>query len=366
MRYYLGGRVFTRPKRLSEPAYHQLVEFFESRCDADSRTRHERWRLVFGLEERAYLHRPHLDRLPRGIRLVVSPGMEYRGNPYVHTIDWGDNPVDMPPIEFHDPAIAVAVAWTLFTLQRPLAIDDARLRVLVEDAPVARSRLVGLLLSVRFADLLSNATSRMLRACFGAHAPDPQTADVHGALTRVETQYRLRCGLAVHELSRLLGVEEPEMDLRYEVQRWRWMLHDYVQALAPRLHEHLEALGRRFEDARDLDNPREIWDEICDGRQLDTCAGLLLARAAMLDPQSNRDPLRDFMDPLVSRSPFSLAWWCYAVMEAVEAELSFGERLPASLVEKFVGLARTGIEHVDAELLDALYEAFPSLGRRVS
>lgn len=354
--------MFSRPKRLSELAYQQLVDFFESRCDAGSPTYRERRVLLIELEQRAYLYRRKLDRLPRGVSLVLSVGTEHRGSYHVHTIDWGNNPVNMPPIGFHDPALAVAVVWTVFMLQRPWAIDDACLRTLVEDPPVARSRLVGLLLSVRFANWVIDGVSGMHEACFGGRPPEPRAADVHESLTRLARMYDARCALAIHELARLLGVEEPAASPRHEVLRWRWMLHDYVRAFAPRLHERLEALGRRFNTARYLDNSHEIWDETCNERQLDTCTGLLLARDTMLDPQSSRDPLRDFADPLVSRSPFSLAWWCYWVMEAMDEERSFGERLPPEKIDPFVHLARKGIEQLDPDLLDALYEAFPLLG----
>lgn len=352
----------TRPKRLSKPAYEQLVEFFESRYDARSPTYRERAFMLLGLEDEAVLYRKKLDRLPRGVSLVPTIGTEHRNHCHVHIIDWGDNPVDMPPIEFHDPGLAAAIVWAVFKFERPWAIDGARLRMLVEAPPVARSRMVGLLLSVRFAEWVIYAASKMQDVLVHDRPPESQPSDVLESLSDLQSLYGARCALGIHELNHMLGVEEPEASASHEILRWRWMLHDYVQAFSPQLHEHLEALGRRFRSVRHLDNPTAIWGETCNTRVLDACTGLLLARVAMLDPQSNRDPLRDFSDPLVSRSPFSFAWWCYMVMEVMEEGRSFGERLPIEKIESFVDLARKGVEQVDPELLDALCQTFPSIG----
>ena len=90
-----------------------------------------------------------------------------------------------------------------------------------------------------------------------------------------------------------------------------------------------------------------LWEDICYRRQLDTCTGLLLARASMLDPRSHRNPMADFIDPLAARSTGSLAWWCHLAMEVLDEPHPIGARLPDEEIETFMSTARDAIAELD-------------------
>ncbi|MCA9707486.1 MAG: hypothetical protein KDK70_16660 [Myxococcales bacterium] len=352
-------------KPLSPAARQRLEEYLESHCTGEPRAYAERRALAgtYPFQVQVWTQGPIA--LPQGVTLV--PTTDEHGSA-VHRVAWPDIPLRPPPVCFPDPAMAAAVVWTVYMLRRPWAIDDLQLRRLVDAPPVPPARLVGFLLSIRFASWVLEPLSRMVQACSAQIPPGTKGGmdPIYQSLQTMNDLYRSRLVLMMHDIACLLGVDEPNAGVSHELYRWRWMLHDYVQALCPSLHEHLETLGDRYAGAADPrnteQNPYVIWEDVCDRRQLDTCAGLLLARAAMLDPRPKPDPLLDYVDPLATTSMGSVAWWCQLALEALDdEEHHIGTRLRPEQIDTFVAMARDGIEQLDAPLLAALLEAFPSL-----
>ena len=118
-------------------------------------------------------------------------------------------------------------------MDRPWAIDDARLQALVEHPPAPHSFILGDLLSIRFADWICTAFATMAAACLddpppaGIEALEPLLA----GYASDKQAYEARASVAIHELAGLFDVAEPDSGLIEETGRWRWMLHDYTRAL---------------------------------------------------------------------------------------------------------------------------------------
>lgn len=71
-----------------------------------------------------------------------------------------------------------------------------------------------------------------------------------------------------------------------------------------------------------------------------------------------------FVDPLAKRAQGSFAWWCHWMLAAVDEEHDdAGDRLKPDEVGTYTGMAMWSLAQLDAELLDGLRQAFPSLRR---
>jgi hypothetical protein len=336
----------------------QLDEILDALCSVDPRVYPERKALVDDIDQRARSWQQPPIRLPRGVELVVS---DLDGAP-IHVVDWGVAPPPVPPLAFRDADMAVAFVWTVFMLHRPSAIDDERLRALVEHPPVARARIVGELLSIRSAGWVLEALYVMVQLCTAAPVPNPDEealAEVFRSFDDLRRLYASRAVMAIHELSGLLGVEEPDANVGYEFSRWRWMLYDYTKALDPQLHDRIQLLGERYKAAERKDTT-QAWDEVTDRRQIDACTGLFLARATMLDqPRSNTATY--FVDAMATRAMGSFAWWCHQLLEALEDDYSLRERLRPEEIGVFINLATQTLERLDTGLMEALHRVFPSI-----
>ncbi len=256
--------------------------------------------------------------------------------------------------------MAVELAWTAFMVCRPWSIDDERLRTLVEHPPVSRAALLGALLSIRFTAWACQLHSVFVRSSMDEpliHGSNAETLyGLRFAFFDVRKSYEARTRLTITELSGLLEVDEPELSIDHEISRWRWMLYDYSCALDPQLHDCIEALELRYVAA-----PGAIaCVELCTLRVLDACVGLLLARAAMLDPQS-RPTMLGFVDAMSTRAHGSVAWWCQWLADASDGDVVLGERLRPDEIESLSNVASLTLELLNASLFSALLRVFPVL-----
>ena len=314
--------------------------------------------LVEAMTKRAEYWRSHEICLPQGVQLVSMLDDDGRT---VYGIDWGREPPVRSPTFFYDRCCAVELVWTIFMLHRPWAIDDDRLRELVEHPPVPHSRLLGELLSIRFVSWLRQAFGPLANACIESAPPD-QPIEVLESVFRSFAALFKRCdaraGLSIYELSGLLDVTEPDAGLGQEAPRWHCMLSDYTHALDPQLHQRLHALNTRFEQPRPR-NVQEALSTFVDCRQLDACLGLLLARATMLDPNARPSVVQGYVDPMSTDAAGSFAWWCGWSIDAWADEYPLGDRLRPEEIPRFVGFALHKLHELDAGLLEALLRVFP-------
>ena len=333
------GRAF-QVQRFTNPArYAEVLAMIEAMT-----TRAEHWRT-------------HEIRLPRGVQVV--PMLD--DDRTVYSVDWGRVPPPAPPIYFHDHCVAVELSWTVFMIRRPWAIDDDRLRALVEHPPAPHARILGELLSIRFAAWARRAFGLMAQACIETPPPDHPIGaleDVFRDFEGLVRVYDARADLSVRELSGLLDVTEPDAGLGQEISRWRCMLGDYTDALDRPLHERLEALTDRF-DGPTPKGVREAWETVLDCRQMDACLGLLLARVAMLDPKARPSLVQGYVDPMAPRAAGSFAWWCRLTLDAWDDEYPLGDCLRPDEIPVFVRFALHKLRELDAGLLEALLRVFP-------
>lgn len=315
----------------------------------------EHMALTVAVIERAERWRSQPVRLPRDVALVVLTEPTGRT---IHALDWHLDPPPTPPGTFLDPAVAVELAWTAFMLRRPWAIDDARLRAIVEHPPAPHAFILGDLLSIRFADWICTAFGTMAVACIddpppaGIEALEPLLA----GYASDKQAYQARASVAIHELSGLFDVAEPDSGLMEETGRWRWMLYDYTRSLDEQLHERLEALAVRYATAPV--GVEAAWNDLSDRRLLDACTGLLLAHVLMLDLPARPT---GFTDPMSTRAVGSFAWWCRWIVRATDDDYPLGDRLRLEEVEPFLGFACHTLEQQDPALLSALLCVFPTI-----
>lgn len=249
-------------------------------------------------------------------------------------------------------------------LCRPSTVDDERLRALIERPPAAHATILGTLLSLCFADAIRRAYATMAARCV-TEPPAELGAEALGELLCVladnEARYELRAGLASLELVGLFEVDEPDAGLEQEDGRWYRLLHAYTRALDVQLHERLEAIVKRRGAAVNPRTTNEAWNDLLDLRQLDACVGVLLARAAMLDPRPRSKTL-GAVDDMATDAVGSLAWWCRWFLDAWDDDYPLGERLREEEIEAFVGSARLSLAELDAGVLAALVRVFPAIG----
>lgn len=337
----------------------QLDDALDALCQVDRLAYYERKTLVESLDYGARQWQSVPVRLPRGVSLnELTDGTGHT----FYTIHWETRPL-LDAVPIYDLALAVATVWTVFALCRPWAIDDQRLRALVDHPPIPPASILADLLSLRFSvwihdavRLLALNTAKMLPGTAEEEAVD----DFVESFQALRTVYESRTATAIYELSSTLDVLEPESALAYELHRWRWMLWDYSKALDPAFHVTLERFGFRLESAM-LTDPTKAWNAVCDRRILDGCMGVLLTRAAMLDTSHQPDVMTRFVDPLAKSARGSFAWWCQWMLESVDEERHDGERLKPDEVETYTGMAMRWLEQLDPELLEGLLQAFPSL-----
>jgi hypothetical protein len=147
--------------------------------------------------------------------------------------------------------VAVELVWTAFMLRRPWSMDDERLHAIVDHPPASHASILGDLLSIRFAEWIRRANVTMAHACVDIPPPDhgfEGLQEVFRSFIHLRLRYQARAVVAIHELSGLFEVEEPDADTGHETCRWRWMLYDYASVLDPQLHERLQALANRYRD----------------------------------------------------------------------------------------------------------------------
>ncbi len=354
----------TQPKRLP-PSYgkvrRQLDEALFAVRSSDPALYAEHMAVMTAMAQRAEQWRAEPNRLPQGVEVVP---MTDDDGCLVHAIEWGRSPPPAPPIAFHDRAVAVQLTWMVFMLRRPWAIDDGRLRALVEQPPTTHAIILGNLLSIRFAVWIRQAYAALTEVCTDNPPPEhgvEALEELFQSLAASTERYDARATVAIHELAGLFEVVEPDAGVGHEFARWQWMLDDYLRAWDPQLHQRVRALeGRHGVDKRD--GVAEAWEELLHRRQLDACTGLLLARAAMLAPQRQTSALVSFVDPMSTRAAGSFGWWCRLVLDAWEDEYPLGDRLQTSEIASFMGFARQEMERLDGGLLEALVRAFPVLG----
>jgi hypothetical protein len=230
--------------------------------------------------------------------------------------------------------------------------------MLVERAPASRASILGALLSLRMVGCIRQTFAAFISASTDGPSPEHPADVVHdqrSVLFGIKCSYEARARLTIAELSGLLEVDEPDSCFDHELARWRSMLHDYARALDPQLHERIEAVTDHCAAPTTME---QTWVELGRLRQLDACAGLLLARAAMLDP---RPGLLGLVDPTSTRAHGSVAWWCRWLADVWECKLALGERLHPKEIERVVEFARIVLEQRDAELLSRMSHAFPQL-----
>jgi hypothetical protein len=245
-------------------------------------------------------------------------------------------------------------------LRRPWAIDDERLRAIVEHPPASHASILGALLSIRFADWVHQALAVMAARCADSPPPghDPNARQgLLDALATKKVHYETRTAAAILELGGLFDVDEPDAGLDYEIGRWRCMLYDYTCALDMQLHERLEALGTRY--AAEPSSLSEAWDDLGKCRQIDTCVGLLLAYAAMRDPGPRSNI--GFVDAMATDAIGSFAWWCRCALDTWEEDHTLGARMKADEVEMFVYSAHHALAKLDPGLLAAVLRLFPAI-----
>lgn len=252
---------------------------------------------------------------------------------------------------------------TSTSLRRPASFDDARLRALVESPPASHATILGTLLSLCLADGIRRAHAAMA-ARFVVEPPSDLDAEALGELLRVlaenEARYEMRARLASLELSGLVDMDEPDASIEHEVDRWCRLLHEYSRALDEQLHERLVAIDARRGAAAPA-SVEEVWNDLLDLRQLDACVGLLLARAAMLDPRPRPKALGP-LDAMATDAVGSFAWWCRWFLDAWDDDYPLGERLGEEEIDGFVGSARLSLGELDAGVLAALVRVFPASG----
>lgn len=164
-----------------------------------------------------------------------------------------------------------------------------------------------------------------------------------------------------------LGLERIRRSLRSSPWRVDEARCDAVDDGPPTCHEAvLAALLQRLEalwthqPAAPPSDGDEAWTERVERRQLDASVGVLLARAAMLDPRSRPRQL-DRADDMATGHVGSFAWWCRAYLEAWEDDYPLGEQLRDDEVDAFLGAARLTLDDLDDALLAALVRAFPAI-----
>jgi hypothetical protein len=314
--------------------------------------------LMAALIERARQRRGKPVHLPKGVELVAIDDDEGQR---VYTFAWHVSSPPATPWTVRDPALAIELAWTEFMVRRPWAIDDERLRAIVQRPPASHARLLGALLSVRFVEWVRHAMQVMSARCRGSTPPGYDRRALQpllASLDRLEGLYQARAASTSVDLGALFEVSEPEAPLVYELGRWQFMLYDYTRALDLPLHDCVEALGRRF--TAEPHGMQDAWDELGRRRQLDACVGVLLAYAGMLDP-GPRSSL-EFVDDLATGATESFAWWCRWALDAWELDRPLGARLSVDDVEGFVGSAQRQLQALEPELLAAMVRVLPVLG----
>lgn len=337
-----------------------MSEMFAGRFDGDPHLQAEQAALTQGVLERAAQWREGPIVLPRGVEIVE--GRDEQGRPG-YGIEWGTPALISTPVCFSEPALAAEVVWTVFMLRRPRAIDDERLRLLVDEPPAPCALIFGHLLSIRTADWVRRAVGTAVIACT-QDPPPAEDAVFHRAIESmafVKRRYEARAALSINELSGLLDVEEPDAGLFYEIGRWRWMLHDYAEGLGKSVHDRVIALAVRFDRASMYESKpvREALADLSALRQLDASTGLLLAQAALLEAEGRPRVPGSYVDPLSTKAPGSVAWWCAEIIECWRYDDVLVERLSAEEIEEFVEFAGEELGELDRELRDVLLQAFP-------
>lgn len=339
----------------------RLDHALDELCKVDPLAYYERKGLVESLDYGAKQWQSVPTRLPFGVSLnELTDGA---GDTF-YTIHWGPRPI-LDAVPFYDRALAVATVWTVFSICRPWAIDDQRLRTLVDDPPMPPAGILASLLSLRFSAWIRHAV-RMMALKTAKEVPglaDEQAVrDIAESFTALDTVYESRAATTIYELSCTFDVLESESTLGYELHRWRWMLFEYSKLLDPAFHVSLERLHVRLE-CEMLTDTTKAWKAIFDRRVLDGCMGVLLTRAAMLDTRHQPDVMTRFVDPLAKRARGSFAWWCQWMIEAVDEDPDDGDRLKPDDIETYTGMATRWLEELDPVLLEGLRQAFPSLRR---
>ena len=155
------------------------------------------------------------------------------------------------------------------------------------------------------------------------------------------------------------GGTEPDAGMRHELARWRCMLFDYTEALDAPLYERLLTFAERLEPF-EHQGVRDTWTRVVECRQIDACLGLLLARAAMLDPNTQPSLAQGYVDSLSTRAAGSFAWWCRQTLDACdEDEYPLGDRLREDEIHPFVGFALHRLGELTPGLPEELVEVFP-------
>ncbi|MCX4239100.1 transposase [Paraliomyxa miuraensis] len=194
-----------RPKRLPRhfrESRLRLGHAFEAQRFTDPARYAEQLAMVKAMADRANHWRSHEIRLPRGVQVVAMLDDDGRA---VYAVDWGREPPPAPPTYFDDRCMAVELAWTVFMLRRPWAIDDERLQALVEHPPAPQARILGELLSIRFAAWARRAFGVMADACIETPPPDHPIdvlVDVFRDFTGLVQRYDARASVSILELSR--------------------------------------------------------------------------------------------------------------------------------------------------------------------
>lgn len=326
----------------------------------DPRRHAEQIVLIESLIQRADQWRKGPIVLPRGVELLPMSDDQGRR---VHTIKWPSPAPLSVSVFFYDLAIAVEVTWTLFVLRRPWAIDGERLRELVDRPPVPAVRIFAALLAIRTAEWCRRGVmTAALASTNDLPSDDPARIErAIRAMASLKKRYEARAFMGIYELSGLLDVVEPDAGLGYELGRWRWMLHDYAEALDAELGERVQALADRFDHAETyLVKPiQEALVDLSVRRQIDAATGLLLACAAMRESLGRPASVAlGYVDPLSTRAPGSPAWWCTEVLDAWREEQIFGDRLTPEQLDLMVGFARCELESLDAPWLRTLSRVF--------
>jgi hypothetical protein len=248
-------------------------------------------------------------------------------------------------------------------LRRRWTLDDERLRAAVEHPPAAHATILGTLLSLCFADAIRRAYATTAARCV-AEPPPELGAEALGellcVLTENEARYELRARLASLELVGLFEADEPDTGLEPDDGRWYRLLHEYTRVLDVQLHERLAAIVERRGATADAKTTHEVWNDLLDLRQLDACVGVLLARAAMLDPRPRPSALGP-LDEMSTDAVGSFAWWCRWFLDAWDDDYPLGERLDGQEIEGFVRSARLSLGELDPVVLAALVRVFPAI-----
>jgi len=237
-------------------------------------------------------------------------------------------------------------------LRRPWPLDE-RLRAGLRHPPAGHATILGKLLSLCLAEWIHRAYAMMV---VRAEDPPPELG------IDDQTRYETRARLAIIELSQLFDVDEPDFVFERSISRWRWVLYHYSHIVDVQLHERLETLcmGHPAAAPASIDEARDL---LVDRRQLDVCVGVLLARAAMLDPRPRPKLLGcvDDMDDMDTSAVGTFACWCRWFLDAWGDDYPLGERLHEHEIEAFMASARLCLRDLDAELLAALVRVFPSI-----